>query len=199
MGCLYPSRTGICFGSQRPPPVALQRTLERLRGYVSSSPYERSIPGVLRVGWVAGRGDLDDDRELRLSEVGVSGIACDIRLSDGGRMVSTVGERDAVGERDDLELEERGDEERNMEIGWERRKLLEGERIDERGMEGQPWSWFQQSPQTRESIMGEMGDSNSVKGILRGGWRKRRFDVSSKGVEREEQAAQKTPPHLRQC
>ena len=44
-----------------------------------------------------------------------------------------------------------------------------------------------------------MGDSNSVKGILRGGWRKRRFDVSSKGVEREEHAAQKTPPHLRQC
>ena len=48
-------------------------------------------------------------------------------------------------------------------------------------------------------MMGEIGDSNWVRGILRGGWRKRRLDVSSKGVEREEHVAQKIPPHLRQC
>ena len=60
------------------------------------------------------------------------------------------------------------------------------------------WSRFQQSPQTRESIIGEVGDSNWVKGILREGWRKGRLDVSSKGVECEEHVAQKTPPHLPQ-
>ena len=47
--------------------------------------------------------------------------------------------------------------------------------------------------------MGEMGDSNWVKGTLRGGRRKTRLEVSSKGVEREEHEAQKMPPHLRQC
>ena len=93
---------------------------------------------------------------------------------------------------------ERGDAERKTDRGGEKTRL-EGERIDERGVEGQPCSWFQQSPQTRESIMGDVGDSNWVKGVLRGGWRKRRLDVSSKGVEREEHAAQKMPPHLRQC
>ena len=56
-------------------------------------------------------GDLEDDRELRLSEHGVSGSAGDLRLSDGGRMVSTVGERG------DVEQVERGDAARNMEIG----------------------------------------------------------------------------------
>ena len=45
-----------------------------------------------------------DDWELRLEELGVSGSVCNLRLSDGGRMVSTVGERD-------LGLVERGDEE----------------------------------------------------------------------------------------
>ena len=44
-----------------------------------------------------------DDWELRLEELGVSGSVCNLRLSDGGRMVSTVGDRD-VG------LVERGDE-----------------------------------------------------------------------------------------
>lgn len=42
IGGRYPSRTGHSLGSQRPPPVALQRMLERRRGYASSSPYERS-------------------------------------------------------------------------------------------------------------------------------------------------------------
>jgi hypothetical protein len=41
-GGRYPSRTGHGLGSQRPLPVALQRMLERRRGYASSSPYERS-------------------------------------------------------------------------------------------------------------------------------------------------------------
>ena len=50
-----------------------------------------------------------DDWELRLEELGVSSNACDLRLNDGGRMVSTVGERG-------LGLVERGDEQ-NTEIG----------------------------------------------------------------------------------
>ena len=37
---------GVCFGYQRPPlVVALQRTLERLRGYVSSLLYDRLRSG----------------------------------------------------------------------------------------------------------------------------------------------------------
>ena len=51
-----------------------------------------------------------DDWELRLEELGTSGRMCNLRLSDGGRMVSTVGERD-VG------LVERGDEQWSTEIG----------------------------------------------------------------------------------
>jgi hypothetical protein len=70
------------------------------------------------------------DWELRLEELGVSGSMCNLRVSDGGRMVSTVGERDAG-------LVER-DEQWSTEIGWERRTRLDGERIDERGVEGQP-------------------------------------------------------------
>lgn len=70
-----------------------------------------------------------DDWELRLDELGVSGSVCNLRLSDGGRMVSTVGERD-------IGLVER-DEQWSMETGGERTRL-EGERIDERGVEGQP-------------------------------------------------------------
>jgi hypothetical protein len=100
----------------------------------------------------------------------VSGNVCNLRLSDasGGRMVSTVG---VLGERD-IGLVERENEPWNMKIGCERTRRLEDERIDKRGVEGQPWSWFQQSPQTRESIIRELGDSNRVKGTLRGGWRK---------------------------
>ena len=71
-----------------------------------------------------------DDWELRLEELGVSGSTCDLRLSDGGRMVSTVGERD-VG------LVERGDEQWSTQVERERTRL-DGERIDERGVEGQP-------------------------------------------------------------
>jgi hypothetical protein len=56
-----------------------------------------------------------------------------------------------------------------------------------------------ESPQTRELIMGEVGDSNRVKEILRGRWRNRRLEVLSKDVEREEHAAPKMRPHLRQC
>ena len=47
-----------------------------------------------------------------------------------------------------------------MEIGRERTHL-----VGERGVEVQS-----ESPQTRELIMGEVGDSNGVKEILRGGW-----------------------------
>jgi hypothetical protein len=50
-----------------------------------------------------------DGWEQRLEELGELGSVCDLRLSDGGRMVSTVGERD-------LGLVERGDEQ-NMDIG----------------------------------------------------------------------------------
>jgi hypothetical protein len=50
-----------------------------------------------------------DDWELRLNKLGVSGSVCDLRLSDGGRIVSAVGVRD-------LGLVERGDEQ-NMDIG----------------------------------------------------------------------------------
>ena len=56
-------------------------------------------------------------------------------------------------------LVERGDKKKNMERGRERTHL-EGER----GVEGQPCN------QSRELIMGEVGDSNGVKEILRGGW-----------------------------
>lgn len=69
-----------------------------------------------------------DDRELRLEELGVSGSVCNLRLSDGGRMVSPLGERD-------LGQVEKGDEQ-DVEIG--ERTRLERERIDERGVEGQP-------------------------------------------------------------
>lgn len=109
-------------------------------------------------------------------------------------MVSTVGERD-IGL---LEIED-GDR-WNMEMGRERTRLkAEGTISGECGVEGQPWSWAQQSSQMRELTMGELGDSNSDKGTLRGGWRKARLEVSSIGVEREEHGAQKRPPHLRQC
>jgi hypothetical protein len=50
-----------------------------------------------------------DDWELRLEELGVSGSVCNLRLSDGGRIVSIVGERD-------LGLMERGDKQ-GVEIG----------------------------------------------------------------------------------
>jgi hypothetical protein len=140
--------------------TALQRMLERLRGYVSSSPYERSRSRFGGwISWEAQRGVNDlDNWGLRLEELGVSGHVSNPRLSDGGRMVWTVEERD-------LGLAEIGNEQ-SMEIGWERMRL-ESERIDGRAVEGQPWSWFQQSPETRESIMGEMRDSNWAKGILR--------------------------------
>ena len=62
----------------------------------------------------------------------VSGsVLSNLRVSDGGRIVSLVGERDVAG------LLERGDAGWNTEIGRERARL-EGERIDERGVEGQP-------------------------------------------------------------
>ena len=70
-----------------------------------------------------------DDWELRLEELGVSGSVCNLRLSDGGRIESIVGERD-------LGVVEGGDEQ-NIEIGEERTRL-ESERMDERGVEGQP-------------------------------------------------------------
>jgi hypothetical protein len=74
------------------------------------------------------RGDLGDWEE----ELEVSGSVFNLRVSDGGRMVSSVGERDVVG------LAERGGVAGwNMEIGREKARL-EGERIDERGVEGQP-------------------------------------------------------------
>ena len=47
-----------------------------------------------------------------------------------------------------------------MEIGRERTHL-----VGERGVEVQS-----ESPQMRELIMGEVGDSNGVKEILRDGW-----------------------------
>lgn len=70
-----------------------------------------------------------DDWELRLEELGVSGSVCNLRLSDGGRIESIVGGRD-------LGVVEGGDEQ-NIEIGEERTRL-ESERMDERGVEGQP-------------------------------------------------------------
>ena len=63
-------------------------------------------------------------------KLGAVGMVCDLRLSDGGRMVST-------GEKDEW-LVERGDAQRNLEIGWEMTTRLECERIEERGVEGQP-------------------------------------------------------------
>ena len=62
-----------------------------------------------------------DDWELRLEELGVSGSVCNLRLSDGGRIESIIGERD-------LGVVE-GDE-HNIEMGEERTRL-ESERIDE--------------------------------------------------------------------
>jgi hypothetical protein len=76
--------------------------LECLRGYVSSSPYERSRSGgrVTRerrkgVDFVELSGMLvGDDCVLRLDELRVSRKDCDLRLSEGGRIASTVREKD---------------------------------------------------------------------------------------------------------
>jgi hypothetical protein len=59
-----------------------------------------------------------------LEELGVSGSVCDLRLSDGGRIVSIVGER-GLGR---LGLIERGDKQ-SVKIG--ERTRFESERIDE--------------------------------------------------------------------
>jgi hypothetical protein len=63
----------------------------------------------------------------------VSGNVCHLRLSDGGRMVSTVGERD-------IGLVEREHEKWNMKnpifMFHCSRMRLEDERIDKRGVEG---------------------------------------------------------------
>lgn len=68
---------------------------------------------------------------LRLDELEVSGSTCDLRLSEGGRRASAVGERD-------MGLAEGGDRgEWNIEMDMTR---LEGERMmpSERDVEGQP-------------------------------------------------------------
>jgi hypothetical protein len=44
-----------------------------------------------------------------------------------------------------------------------------------------------------------MGDSNAEMGIFLGGWRIERLEASRRGVVRDVQGPQKTPPHLRQC
>jgi len=62
-----------------------------------------------------------DDWVLMLDELGISDNVHDLRLSDGKRMVSAVGERD-------IELAD-----------GEQRTRLKGERIaGERGVEGKP-------------------------------------------------------------
>lgn len=61
-----------------------------------------------------------------------------------------------------------------------------------------PWILSKQSSQTRELTTGEAGELYAEIGTLRGGWKKLRLEVSRRGVARDEQAAQKTPPHLRQ-
>lgn len=68
-----------------------------------------------------------------------------------------------------------------------------------RGVVGHPWIWSKQSSHTRETRIGEDGDSNSAMGTFRGGVMNSRLDVSSSAVKRDAQALQKMPPHLRQC
>lgn len=53
-----------------------------------------------------------------------------------------------------------------------------------RGVEGHPWIWSQQSSQTRDLRMGDMGDSNAANGTFRGGCKKDRLEVSNRPVTR---------------
>lgn len=111
-------------------------------------------------------------------------------LDESDELLLAVGEA----ERGDLSMET------GEETGEESMRVREGRMSSGvRGVEGVPWTWSQQSSHTREGVIGEMGDANEVNGTLRGGWRKERLEASRRGVSREVQALQKTPPHLRQC
>ncbi len=80
----------------------------------------------------------------------------------------------------------------NMAMGWERARAKEGRGPSGVwGVVGQPWIWSQQSSQTRESTIGDSGDSNSVMAVLRGGCRNARLDASSSAVTRDVHAPQK--------
>jgi hypothetical protein len=119
---------------------------------------------------------------------------CVGEMPPGGRMVGE-GRVNAAEEEVEAEGErKKAIEDARKELVRERGTGLRGTRSGER----RSWIWSKQSSQTRASMMGDVGDSNSFKGVLRGGWRKERWVVSRSVMVRDEHGWQKTPPHLRQ-
>lgn len=136
----------------------------------------------MRLGRVASPSMLDA-LELVCRDRGLRG---DMQCPEGG-VAATLLQSELSLLEEGLNMPERhmGDVwERREEEDWERRVL--------------PCIWSQQSSQTRHSITGETGDSYTDIGKPLGGCRNSRDEVSRRRVVRDEQASQKTPPHLRQ-
>ena len=122
---------------------------------------------------------------------------CDLGLKLEERISSKIGEEEVLW-AGVVRFGERGNLSRVM--GWDKTRLKDGRMTSGVcGVVGQPCIWSQQSSQTRESTIGEMGDSKAEMGIFLGGWRIERLEASRRGVVRDVHAPQKTPPHLRQC
>ena len=140
---------------------------------------------------------VEDDWVSKLETLGVLRRDCDLGLKLEVRRSSRIGDEEVLwagvvrfGERGNL----------SSVMGWDKTRLNDGRMTSGVcGVVGQPWIWSQQSSQTRESTIGEMGDSNAEMGMFLGGWRMSRLEASSRGVVRAVHAPQKTPPHLRQC
>jgi hypothetical protein len=148
-GIRYHGLRGSCFGSQRPPPVALQIALARRRGYASSSPNDASPSSAARTSsTVSGRTTCD--ARTRRDEVRL------VRLGVERRERRGTGETQLGGVA--TPLEEREDVDDVRVAGGARTAMgLECTRSGVRGV-GQPWICSQQSSQTRAVVIGDWGE-----------------------------------------
>lgn len=134
---------------------------------------------------------VEEDWVSKLETLGVVRRERDLGLKLGERRSSTGDEEGlwaGFGERGNL----------SKAMGLDKARLKDGRMSGVCGVVGQPRIWSQQSSQTRELMIGELGDSKAEMGMFLGGWSMERLEVSRRGVVREVQEPQKTPPHLRQ-